>query len=149
MSTEQRRYAWVSPYFFVLTLALLTPADVEWNAQRPNVWLSLDSDLWGPGLGPDVLLNVAIFAPIGFALHGLLRTWQARPALRILIVVLAAGIFSLTIESLQYLLAWRHSSLIDVFSDAAGAIGGLVLDAVSTRASAALTAAAAEVDPAG
>jgi glycopeptide antibiotics resistance protein len=78
-----------------------------------------------PGAVRDVLLNIAIFLPAGAWLAGGRRQLRG-PARAALALVLGAG-FSVLLESLQYLLGWRHSSLMDVGANATGVLLGAML----------------------
>lgn len=127
------RIPWLTGYFLLLTTALLVPADREWHAHRQPVWLALGTDLTATALLADALVNVGIFLPLGILLH---RRWSghrrsARPALRAIILVAS---FSLAIETAQYLLGWRESSIVDVVSDTLGAALGWGLAAYRRRA---------------
>jgi VanZ family protein len=71
----------------------------------------------------DALLNVAIFVPFG-----LLGAWVVVPRRGLLLVVVAAAaLLSLGIETGQHYLPWRYSSWIDMVANTAGATLGAVL----------------------
>lgn len=74
----------------------------------------------------DVLLNVALFIPIGLALH---RTMRSRLTT---LVMVAAGA-SLLIESLQLFLLPRYSTVTDVLANALGALLGASISMVVDR----------------
>ena len=72
----------------------------------------------------DVLSNVALFVPLGWGLYRTLRRVHSfRSTTRIIAVAVAVGLYSLTMETVQYFLPTRYSSLIDVVADT---IGGAV-----------------------
>ena len=114
----------VGLYLLVLLPALLLPFPsthphpraylMEYRASRP--WLSLD-----------VALNVAIFVPLGWLLA---RVGHSRGLSRPGVIVLAAvgcGALSLSAETVQFFLPSRHSSVIDVVANTAGAVLGAVV----------------------
>lgn len=74
----------------------------------------------------DILLNVALFVPIGLALH---RTMRSRMKT---LVFIAAGA-SLVIESLQLFLVPRYSTVTDVIANALGALVGASISMVVDR----------------
>lgn len=79
----------------------------------------------------DILTNIFLFLPVGFA-FGILaarRTARFMPAL--ILATLAGGLMSLLIESLQLFLPFRYPSLLDVASNAAGAAFGYVIFKIS------------------
>jgi VanZ family protein len=128
-------WPWVTGiYATLLTVALLVPADTDWHAHRQEVYLSLGRDLtWGE-VAADALLNVGIFIPFGVLLGGVLHRRAIGPHRRVLVVAATLGAYALVMESLQYLLGWRDSSLLDVLSNTAGAATGAWLEHVTTRA---------------
>jgi VanZ family protein len=72
----------------------------------------------------DVVLNFALFVPLGW---GLARTARAR-GLRPAAVVVAGGattlVFSLAMETVQWFLPLRYSSIVDVAANGAGGLAG-------------------------
>lgn len=69
----------------------------------------------------DVVANVAFFVPLGWGLHRVLR--QARPfrgTTTMITVVGAVALYSLAMETVQYFLPTRYSSVIDVVADTFG-----------------------------
>jgi VanZ family protein len=121
-------------YAALLTVALLVPADTEWHAHRQEVYLSIGADLtWGE-VAADAVPNVAIFIAFGVLLGGVLHRRAVGPHRRVLVVAATLGVYALVIESLQYVLGWRDSSLLDVLSNIAGAVTGAWLECAVTRA---------------
>jgi len=127
-----RGYSWTLVYLVLLFVALMLPLNSKSWVTRPasgkNVLLSRSTDLPRRILLRDIALNVAIFVPLGFALHRALRGVRVGRALRLGTAVLVPLVFSLGIESLQYLLAWRVSSLLDVACNGTGALLGVGLE---------------------
>jgi glycopeptide antibiotics resistance protein len=116
-------------YTAMLALVLLVPADTEWHATRQNVYLAVFENLpWSQRLR-DIFVNVAVFVPVGMLWDTVLGERGQSPRRRVSSVVIGGALFALVIESLQYVLAWRDSSLIDVLSDSAGAALGILLNA--------------------
>lgn len=75
----------------------------------------------------DLIINILIFIPLGILIHGMLRTRYGL-TLKISFVTLLFGtLFSLSIESLQYLSITRSSSLVDVSTNMTGIAIGIVL----------------------
>lgn len=76
----------------------------------------------------DIIGNVLIFLPFGYLLHANARR-KCNSSLKSLVFVLVSGtIFSLGIESLQYLSVARYSSIIDLFNNALGTALGAAID---------------------
>ena len=83
----------------------------------------------------DLAINVALFVPLGWLLARAGRSGGVSPVTRI---VLAAGLgaaFSLGIETAQYFIASRYSSVVDVLANTAGtAVGAMLAGVRSERA---------------
>ena len=76
----------------------------------------------------DIIINILIFIPLGILIHGMLRT-RFGLTLKISMATLLTGtLFTLSIESLQYFLLTRNSSLIDVCTNMTGTAIGIVMD---------------------
>jgi glycopeptide antibiotics resistance protein len=77
----------------------------------------------------EVLLNVVLFAPIGFALALLLprRFWLLAPTF--------GALLSMTVEVVQhYYLAGRKGTVTDIIANSIGALLGAILAIVAKRA---------------
>jgi glycopeptide antibiotics resistance protein len=81
----------------------------------------------------DALLNVAAFVPLGWLLMRGIRDLAASTAVRLLIVVAFCAALSLTMETLQFFVPSRYSSLIDVLANTTGAVVGAVVVAWGVR----------------
>jgi VanZ family protein len=88
----------------------------------------------GRRLIADVAVNIAIFAPIGWGLHrsARRRSWLP-PSTRVLAVAVMAGLFSLAMETVQYWLPGRYSSIVDVALNTVGALLGAWAEACVSR----------------
>lgn len=95
-------------------LATLLP---EWDRPKPDV--AITCLLCGDVGGPDLILNVVLFVPVGLALAGLgTRPWRA---------LWIGFALSLTIETIQLVLPGRSTTLRDVLCNASGAwLGALI-----------------------
>jgi len=78
----------------------------------------------GRRLIADVAVNIAIFAPLGWGLHRSARRLDLGPSTRFLVVVGSAAAFSLAMETVQYWLPGRYSSIVDVAVNTVGAAVG-------------------------
>lgn len=97
----------------------------------PPVW-------WGPWT--NTLGNIALFIPLGFFLHHILRTPKSRFPL--IEVLLFSGLSSLSIEVLQWTFAVGYTDLDDlVFNTLGGVLGGLIASRTPRVAVTALTLA--------
>ena len=118
-----------------LYLVALLPALVMEGGYRPHprAYL-LEFRLASPArLVADVMLNVAAFVPLGWLLAQGIRDVAASPRARRLVVVGFCAVMSFGVETLQYFLPSRYSSLVDVLANSAGAlIGALLADRLSS-----------------
>lgn len=78
----------------------------------------------------DVLVNVAIYVPVGLLAAGVLRRWSGA-AIAILLAAVFASVVSLTIESLQTYLPARVASRPDWLANSAGAAIGAIAGGVA------------------
>ena len=70
----------------------------------------------------DVAANVAMFMPLGWGLHRLIRRLRLfRDPTNLIVVTATVAFFSLVIETVQYVLPTRYSSAIDIAVDVVGA----------------------------
>jgi glycopeptide antibiotics resistance protein len=77
----------------------------------------------------DIAVNIAAFAPLGWGLHRVSRRLGLLTAKTTLIAVaVAVALFSLVIETVQYSLPTRYSSILDVAADTVGGILGSWLE---------------------
>ena len=75
----------------------------------------------------DATLNVVMFMPLGWLLARAVRGRGLSPAAGVAIAVVLAAAFSLCIETIQYFIATRYSSILDVLANAMGAGAGALL----------------------
>jgi uncharacterized SAM-binding protein YcdF (DUF218 family) len=82
----------------------------------------------GRHFAADTLINVAVFLPLGWLLRrGLRRSGPARMG-GVLTVGLACAVLSLAIETMQYFLATRYSSILDVATNTLGGVVGALIE---------------------
>jgi len=113
----------------------MLPALVMDNGYRPHPRaFLLEFRLASPArLVADAILNVAAFVPLGWLLAQGIRDVAASPRARRLAVVGFCAVMSFGVETLQYFLPSRYSSLLDVLANSAGAlIGALLADRLSS-----------------
>lgn len=78
-------------------------------------------------LANDAVINIALFMPLGWLLAGALRRSGLSPLARIGIIAAVAGVLSVSVETVQYFIPSRYSSILDVVSNVAGATLGALL----------------------
>ena len=86
----------------------------------------IDEFQWDASWRHDVIENIIGFMPFGFVLCGLFALSRPR-AQAILMATLVGGLLSLTVESLQYYIPRRDSSLTDVISNTTGSLLGALI----------------------
>ena len=79
------------------------------------------------GLADDILVNILLFVPLGYALAIFIKRKRGGVWMPLFLVTLAGFLLSLSIEMLQVFLPFRYSSLFDVGSNALGSAIGSVL----------------------
>jgi glycopeptide antibiotics resistance protein len=110
--------------FVALTLPVGRPnRDPEWLEARRYGTRRMMSD---------AALNVALFVPLGWAVHRAARAPRATARAMLAATLVSAGL-SLGLETLQYLLTYRFSSVFDVAANVAGGVGGALLDRIAGR----------------
>lgn len=110
----------------------LSPADLFipkyiWRGNSPLLDFSrgyFKSNSWFS----DVVINIMIFIPLGFFLHGILRVRYGLTSKVSLAALLAGALLTLGVESLQHFSLTRSSSLIDVTTNVAGTALGIAID---------------------
>ena len=92
-------------------------------------WIAGDTDL-----GQEIIANIAMFIPFGFLLSAVLPTTPSfNGGKKAAVVISTAIIFSLLIETLQLILMRGLFEWDGVFSNASGAIAGLLLYSLLSR----------------
>jgi VanZ family protein len=81
---------------------------------------------WSPSWRGDVIANILGFMPFGFVLCGFFAVHRSRGQ-AILISTIVGGLLSLSVESLQYYIPLRDSSLTDVMSNTFGTLLGALI----------------------
>ena len=108
-------------YVLLLVPALLAPIG---RVKHVHAYLMEMAYRGGAHFAADTLVNVALFLPLGWLLHRAARRRGATGPASLALVVVAGGLFSLSVETLQYFLATRYSSAVDVATNAVGAWAG-------------------------
>ena len=94
--------------------------ELFWSYKK---WFAGDTDL-----GQEIIANIVMFIPFGFLMSALLPTTPSfKGGKKAAVVISAAIIFSLIIETLQLVLMRGLFEWDDVFSNAVGAALGLLL----------------------
>ena len=128
MPPSARVHAFLALYVVFLVVLLTVPVG---RPNRDTYWLNT----WTPSVRRTILdgvVNVALFAPLGWALHRAARAAGLDTA-AILVAGLASAGLSLGLETVQYLLPYRFSSLWDVGANVVGALGGACVDRVTSQ----------------
>jgi glycopeptide antibiotics resistance protein len=79
----------------------------------------------------DIGMNILLFVPLGWGLYRTARRVGVRSPM--LVAGVAGALFSLTMETVQYVLPYRYSSVVDVAADTLGVLLGASGEAVSRR----------------
>lgn len=104
--------------YFILHPDFLTPVWEQYQS-RWDGWMT--RSYWA-----DVLLNIAGFVPLGFFLTGYLSFTRLSSQSRVL-TLLSGFTISLAIETAQYLLPTRDSSMTDLLANTVGTVVGILL----------------------
>jgi glycopeptide antibiotics resistance protein len=110
-------------------LALLLPGLVLdlGGRMHPRAFL-LEFRSASPGrLAADAVVNVLAFVPLGWLLGRAIVDGAASALSRMATVVGVCALLSLAVETLQYFLPSRYSSLIDVLANTTGALLGALV----------------------
>ena len=106
-------------YALAVVVILVSPV----NSPHPRAgFLREDPPSRARGVIREDVLNVALFAPLGWGLRRIARRRQLRWPL--LAVAVVAASFSFAIETVQYLLPYRYSSVTDIATNTLGAVIG-------------------------
>ena len=79
----------------------------------------------------DIGANILLFVPLGWGLHRAARRAGVRSP--IIAVGVAGAVFSLTMETVQYVLPYRYSSVVDVAANTVGVLLGASGEELSGR----------------
>jgi hypothetical protein len=113
-------------------IPLLVPTQVIAPARKI---LSSPLTYWdGQWNTSDVFYNLIAFLPLGVLL-GLLFKMRMRKVMLVLAATGVACLISLSVESAQYLVSWRDSSIVDVFTNSFGTFCGAWLSTSFTNLS--------------
>jgi glycopeptide antibiotics resistance protein len=126
-TTETRRIAvWsvrllISSILFIL-LCTLFPFNFSFTSQRS--FLEMIGSLNRRVLVEDFLLNILLFMPLGFSLNCLLSATRISKIAKLIIVLGISISLSATVEILQFFLANRYASWIDIICNGLGGLTG-------------------------
>ena len=81
----------------------------------------------------DVVLNILAFIPLGVIFYGLFGLPEKSPSKAVVFSLMLGLLFTIGIESLQFYMKSRFSSLIDVMSNMAGTSLGIVVGIFEVR----------------
>ena len=81
----------------------------------------------------DIVVNVAAFVPLGWCVRRGARQLGLAPRASLVATVVGIALFSWSIETMQYFLALRFSSIFDVLTNTTGGFAGAVAASVLTR----------------
>ena len=110
-----------------LYLAVLLPwLVVETGRPHPRAYLLEFTHASPARLAADAIVNVALFVPLGWLLARGIADLAASTLARVLIASGLCGGLSLAVETLQFFLTSRYSSLIDVLTNTLGGLVGAV-----------------------
>jgi glycopeptide antibiotics resistance protein len=79
----------------------------------------------------DIGANILLFVPLGWGLHRAARRAGVRSPM--VAVGVAGALFSLTMETVQYVLPYRYSSVVDVAANTVGVLLGASGEELSGR----------------
>ena len=114
-------------YTAALLPALLTP--VPALHAHPRAYLREFAGFPASIMIRDVALNVAIFVPLGW----LLARGSGGGRSSVLLATAIAVTLSFSVETIQYFITTRYSSILDVLANTSGALGGSLLGARPRR----------------
>jgi glycopeptide antibiotics resistance protein len=114
-------------YGAVVMATILAPLDPNlfWNFLHDRLGVG-----WTPGreLGLDVIVNVLLFAPLGYLAHAWSRRRGPPRVPAAVAIVLAAAVLSAAFETVQWVAGHRQVAILDVVSNAAGAAVGCLAE---------------------
>ncbi|HEU4368871.1 MAG TPA: VanZ family protein [Methylomirabilota bacterium] len=118
-----------------LYVVVLLPLLVTDNDGRPHPRTYLLEFRHGSAgrIAGDAILNVAVFVPLGWLLGRALRDLPVPRPAQLAGVAAVCAALSLGVETLQFFLPTRYSSLIDVLANTGGAVLGAGAPHVRSR----------------
>jgi len=111
-------------YVALLLPLLLTP--ISRLHAHPRAYLREFHDTPIRVLVRDVAVNIVIFVPLGWLLTQATTRTPLSAAWTIGVAVGITAVLSLSVETIQYFIATRYSSILDVLANTAGAALGAV-----------------------
>ena len=125
------------PLLGTLAYALLVVVILVAPISRPReqrAYLTESPLPLGRRLVVDLAVNIARFVPLGWGLHRIGRGLGLPPKSLLAAAVVFAAVFSLAMETLQFWLPTRYSSIVDVLANTGGALLGAWGEARSSSA---------------
>ena len=111
----------------LLLVTTLSPFNFYFKEDYGNLDYYLIPFEWGKSDILDVLKNILLFLPFGFGLASyLIRAKKLAGFKSLIITIVICFVFSYSIEVLQFFLPSRYPSLVDILSNSAGGILGLL-----------------------
>ena len=109
---------------YLVVLARFLTTDYEWAHAHHRMYLLEVRYASVAALVKDVLLNVGAFVAAGWLLGRAIRDVTVSRRARVWIVGGFCALFSLGMETVQFFIPSRYSSVVDVLTDTAGAVLG-------------------------
>ena len=123
MTGSRRSYPLLGTLAYMLLVVAILVAPTSAPHDRRGYLAEYHLPL-GRRLAADLAVNIALFVPLGWGLHRTGRGLGVPPRTVLVAAVLAAAVFSLLMETLQFWLPARYSSIVDVLANTAGALLG-------------------------
>lgn len=133
VTRSRRPYPLLGTLAYMLLVVAILVAPISMPHDRRGYLTEYHLPL-GRRLVADVAVNIALFVPLGWGLHRTGRGLGVPPRTLLVAAVLAAALFSLLMETLQFWLPARYSSIVDVLANTAGALLGAWSEARYTSA---------------
>ena len=109
---------------YLVVLARFLTTDYEWAHAHQRLYLLEVRYASVAALVKDVLVNVGAFVGAGWLLGRAIRDVTVSRRARVWIVGGFCALFSLGMETVQFFIPSRYSSVVDVLTDTAGAVLG-------------------------
>jgi glycopeptide antibiotics resistance protein len=123
--SASRRYLLAASLYLALLLPWLVTELGRWP--HPRAYL-LEWRMSSPArLTGDAIFNVAMFVPLGWLLARGIEGTGAPARARVIIVAAACAALSFTVETAQFFLMSRYSSVIDIVTNTGGAVAGALV----------------------
>lgn len=131
MSGRVRLAGWV--VVGLVICGSLTPFQFDPVGLTGDGWVGLTDRVWPPSGLEDVLVNLAVYVPVGVVFYAWFRPRARRRGVAILIATIAGAGLSLVLELIQTMSPVRCASWIDVVVNGFGALLGAVAAPAALR----------------